>query len=308
MHSDIVGGPIGHPAGVIPVDTSPQGLPSQLAAFAYHAGHDGSEFDAIHALLKHGQQHQDDGKVALKPGGGTQHAGASSGGSGLSGPYDPNQGPDPIVTISGSYDPNDTPWLPDPYAPDPGPGPSGGGSADGGGGGGGGEAHHSAPIPVRHPAHVNMDHLRNTVLAFSEQILALESKLEWAVGIIADASGNLHTTSLIKGGPDSFSFYLDPSLMQPGDQLVAVLHSHPAKLQQDAGIPSYTGNSANDARADQVIINQLIDSNPNGWIDPGMMQYILDVGSKTTYEFMGKGPDANRAAERVDITHDIAHP
>lgn len=285
--------------GVIPINISPHDTASSLAAFAAAAGFGGDGTDALQALLMHGQQLQADGKVGLKPSDAGQ-MGASSGASGPNSPNDPSSGNDPIVIIEGERDHGEPPWLPSPDYPDPGAGPIEGGSS-----GGGGEPHHTSPIPERHPSHVNMDHLRNLALDLSAQIQGKNPKVEWAAGIIADASGNLRTTGLIKGTPDSFHFYLEPSQMRPGDNLVAILHSHPKVGNQDAGIPSYTGHSSGSSIPDQVFINNLIEQNPNGWIHPHLMQYIVDGNSGTTYEFVGKGPDADRSGERTDISHDL---
>ncbi|MCG2586807.1 hypothetical protein [Massilia sp. TS11] len=80
----------------------------------------------------------------------------------------------------------------------------------------------------------------------------------------------------------------------------------------EQGIRPYSGLAQEEEKFAWLVINGLIDPNPDGWIAPGMVRCILDLSYGKTYEFTGRGPDANRKDELVDISSDYipchSHP
>lgn len=85
----------------------------------------------------------------------------------------------------------------------------------------------------------------------------------------------------------------------PDEKIVAMVHSHTPIPNTNVAIPSYAGSHADGGPGDIADMARMM---AQGTIDPGALYYIVDAGTKTTYEYTWTGPEIRVIGS--DITHD----
>ena len=182
--------------------------------------------------------------------------------------------------------------------------PPGSGGTPGGGGGGSTAhdqwhphhtKHHTSAKPAHWPDGVNPDDLRNMALEAADTINGMSHKVENAIAIIRDASGNLRLSDVTPG--DKTGFHLSVTL-NGGDKIVSWIHNHPSERGVDQGFPS-TPDNANNPPGDTGIAAQFIAS---GQADPNMILYIIDDKSGKIFEYVARDPVPD--SHGPDITSD----
>lgn len=161
--------------------------------------------------------------------------------------------------------------------------------------------------PTKQPANVDLGKLRQAILSVSSQMKSQSQFTEQEYGalIYADANGNLRVGKMEEGTTGhSVTVTTDA---QPGEKLVAWIHSHPGISNQNAqGIPSKpTSNAVDNGKGDTGTVADLL---KHSFVDPGALMYILDERSGKIYEYTFEGSDSRTKADGTKITSESTKP
>ncbi len=200
------------------------------------------------------------------------------------------------VTVHGSPPPID-PW---PFVD---PGTGGGDSGDNGGGGGAPDPSCDCPVPHNAPAGVDTKTLRDDIRSLANQMSHMDPNIEHAAAVMRMADGTLVVSQIADGDGDSFRLNL--GTFQPGEQIVAIIHTHPATPGVDERTPSNDDNAAVGNVGDTTIQQNLINS---GTMDPNGLVYIVDDASGHTYEYQATDKSGNLGYDVTDPSSDSELP
>ncbi|MBB3119299.1 hypothetical protein [Pseudoduganella violacea] len=147
---------------------------------------------------------------------------------------------------------------------------------------------HQSLAPDIIPKDLSLEFLRDTAIHIANKIIHTPGSQNHEIGtfIIKMANGSLRTSELVKGELHNVNFASGP--LNAGEVIVAMIHSHTPIAGVETGIPSSSGNHAGGGPGDTVVARNLLNSSA---VDPGMLNYIVDIASGNTYEYTAAGPD-----------------
>lgn len=128
---------------------------------------------------------------------------------------------------------------------------------------------HASPPPEVVPNDIDLNGLRNMMTALGESIKQFDGNTEHGALVVRDANGDLRAGEISHGTGDTVMLSID---LQPGDVVVAYIHSHPYN-----GIDQKTPSNYD--------IDQLAALKSQSQVDPGVLLYILDNQSGDVYEY-----------------------
>lgn len=150
---------------------------------------------------------------------------------------------------------------------------------------------------MRTPANVNLEQLRDTIIAISNEMggKLIYQHNEQGTFVVRQLDGSLRVEPIVVGT----AIGVNPvANVTNGEVIVAMIHTHVPNGNPDLMYPSSPNNSTN-GRGDTTDMQAMMQT---GHVDPEALYYIVDTSTALTYEYTWIGPMGG-----IDITRDTVY-